>query len=151
MNPMHPVNSLFQFLKMVFLNRVHFLKNRVGQVYDLGDGLEWVIFREMKIDPLPNEPAIAEVHFRPRFHVAGMSLKKNILFSIFPIPFFAGLPGFRSKLWLYNLATGDFSGWYEWVTARDAENYSKSFAVKFMTNRSIPGSVSFQIVPIAKS
>jgi len=151
MDPMHPVTSLFQYLKMLSQNRVHFLKNRVGQVYDLGDGLEWIIFREIHIDPLPNEPVIPEVHFRPRFHVTGMSLRMNILFSLIPIPFFAGLPGFRSKIWLYNLATGDFSGWYEWVTASDAEAYSTSFAAKFMTKRSTPGSVSFQIIPSTKS
>jgi len=150
MNALHPISSLCTYLKMVLQKRVHFPKQRIGQVYDLGDGLEWIIFREILIDPLPNQSAVPEVHFRPRFHVAGMNLKQNILFSILPIPFFAGLPGFRSKLWLYNLGSGDFTGWYEWDTRLDAENYSKSFAIRFMSRRSVPGSVSYQIIPVVQ-
>jgi hypothetical protein len=36
-----------------------------------------------------------------------MSPRQNKLFSLLPIPFFVGLPGFRSKLWMVNEATSD--------------------------------------------
>ena len=61
---------------------------------------------------------------------------------------YVGLPGFRSKLWMVNPESGDFSGYYEWDTIEDAENYGRSFAAGFMTRRSVPGSVSLKVLPI---
>ena len=76
-----------------------------------------------------------------------MSIRQNALFSSIPIPFYVGLPGFRSKLWMYNLESGDSYGYYEWNTVEDAENYSHSFAASFMTRRSVPGSETFLMIP----
>ena len=50
-------------------------------------------------------------------------------------------------MWILDEASGDFQGIYEWDTAQDAENYAHSFAVRFMTMRSVPGSVSCEIAP----
>jgi hypothetical protein len=101
----------------------------------------------VQIDPRPGQPQMPGAVFRPRFHVKGMSTRMNILFSWIPVWFILGLPGFRSKLWLVNPQNGDFSGYYEWDTVQDAENYGSSFAAGFMTRRSIPGSVSFKVIP----
>ena len=38
-------------------------------------------------------------------------------------------------------------GIYEWDTVQEAENYASSFAMKFMTMRSVSGSVSCEIIP----
>jgi hypothetical protein len=81
------------------------------------------------------------------FHVAGMSVRQNIVFSLLPMCLILGLPGFRSKLWMYHPENGDSSGYYEWDTIEDAENYSHSIAARFMINRSVPGSVSFKVIP----
>jgi hypothetical protein len=62
--------------------------------------------------------------------------------------FIMGLPGFRSKFWMIDDETGDFCGYYEWDTIEDAQNYGKSFAVRFMTNRSIPDSAWFHVYPV---
>lgn len=79
-----------------------------------------------------------------RFRVAGMTPQQNKVFSLLPIPFFIGLPGFRSKLWALN-ARGVFQGIYTWDTEEAAERYAHSFAMKFMTRRAVPGSVSYRI------
>lgn len=63
------------------------------------------------------------------------------------MPFCMGFPGFRTKLWMMDEKTGDSQGIYEWDTAEDAENYAHSTALAFMTNRSLPGSVSYRIFP----
>jgi hypothetical protein len=142
------LNPLISFLKAnfyLFTRRLHFPRHRVNQVIKL-DGEDWVIFREAVLDPRPGQPRKPGAIFRPRFHVVGMSLRQNIWFSLLPIPFIVGLPGFRSKLWLYNQSTSDFQGLYEWDTVRDAENYARSFAMDFMTRRSVPGSVSSKII-----
>ena len=144
------MNPIFSFLKAnlyLLTGRLHFPRHRIGETIKL-EGEEWIIFRQAILDSRANPPNKPGAIFRPRFHVAGMSLQQNIRFSILPIPFIVGLPGFRSKLWLYNTSNGDFQGLYEWDTVRDAENYAHSFAMEFMTRRSVPGSVSAQIISI---
>jgi len=142
----HPLSSLVGTIRLVLRGRVHFPRKRLGQPLIL-DGEKWIIFRQVVIDPGPGQPAQPGAVFRPRFHLRGMSARANMLFSWLPVPFFIGLPGLRSKLWLYDPISGDFSGWYEWDSVEDAERYSRSFAVAFMTRRSLPGSVSFQVLP----
>jgi hypothetical protein len=66
-------------------------------------------------------------------------------FSVLPMPFFLGLPGFRSKCWLVDEQSGDFSGYYEWDTPEDARAYAGSFAARFMTARSVPESVKMTV------
>jgi hypothetical protein len=134
-------------MQHVLIGRIHFPINRIGQKIVLDDGLEWVIFREVIIDPSSEQTKEPGAIFRARFHIKGMSHVQNVRFSRLLIPFFAGLPGFRSKLWLYNAETGDSSGYYQWDTVQDAEKYKNSFAAQFMTGRSEAGSVSFTITP----
>ena len=144
MKKISPISSMFQSIKYLLTGRIHFLHTSVGKKMVL-DNEEWVVFRQIVVEPDKNRPEIPQAVFRPRFHVKGMKVKQNILFSNFSIPFFIGLPGFRSKTWMYNEETGDFSGYYEWDTVEDAENYKNSFAASFMTNRSEPESVSFTV------
>lgn len=149
-----PFMSFFAFWLAFFSGRVRFPGSRVGTVVELDDGL-WQVFREIVIDPpgkkvtpLPVDRVdLPGAIFRPRFHIKGMSRRFNEVFSWLPIPFFAGLPGFRRKLWLVDQESGDFSGYYEWQTTEDADNYAQSFAMRFMTTRSVPGSVSARIIP----
>jgi hypothetical protein len=148
MKRLNPISALINTVALGLSGRIHFPRNRVGQAYWL-DGEKWVIFREVQIDPRPDQPQSPGAIFRPRFHVSGMSVRVNILFSWIPAWFILGLPGLRSKLWLVSPDTGDFSGYYEWDTVRDAENYARSFAAGFMTRRSIPGSVSMKVIPQA--
>jgi hypothetical protein len=139
-----PFYSFLRYSQALFQGRVHYPKRQVGTTVTLDDG-EWWIFRELVIDPPPATPP-AEAVFRPRFHVKGMSPKMNQWFSWLPIPFFAGLPGFRRKLWLVDPVSGDFSGYYEWQKPEDADTYAHSFAMRFMTRRSVPSSVSARVL-----
>jgi len=141
-----PLNSLVKAIGYIFAGRLHFPRSRVGERLEL-DGETWVIFRQVIVDPVSAQPQQPGAIFRPRFHVQGMSLRQNMLFSWLPIPFYIGLPGFRSKLWMFNESSGDFAGYYEWDTVEDATRYSQSFAANFMTRRSVPGSVSFRVIP----
>ena len=135
--------SLFKVISYAFTGRLHFPRNRVGKEFIM-DGERWIIFREAVVDPRKDQPSKPGAIFRPRFHVAGMSLRQNIVFSLLPMCLILGLPGFRSKLWMYHPENGDSAGYYEWDTIEDAENYSHSMAARFMINRSVPGSVSFK-------
>ncbi|GAP22637.1 hypothetical protein [Leptolinea tardivitalis] len=142
-NPYSPFSSFIHFISLARQGKVRFPKGLKGTRIRLDDG-EWLVLRELVISPELNSPE-PEAVFRPRFHIKGMSARQNEWFSWLPIPFFAGLPGFRRKLWLLDPASGDFSGYYEWQTESDANAYAQSFAMRFMTARSIPGSVSARI------
>lgn len=140
-------NQLSSFLRAnwnLLNGRYRFPKERIGEIIEY-EGQKFTIFRQMFVDTGDkNDP---QAVFKVRFHVEKMPPKVNIIFSLFTIPFFSGLPGFRSKLWLLDEAAGDNMGIYEWETAADVEFYSQSFAMRFMTGRSTPGSTKYEIIP----
>lgn len=144
---MNPLRSLVVALGYLLSGHIHFAKEHVGRELTLHDGQRVRAFRQIVVRPGPGQPSVAGATFVVRFHVAGMSLRQNIRFSWLPIPFFIGLRGFRSKIWAYSPENGDFLGIYEWQTIQDAENYACSFALWFMMRRSVPGSVSYTILP----
>ena len=146
MDKMNPAFSVIKVIGYAVTGRLSFPRGLVGKEF-LMDREKWIIFRQVIVKPGKKQPAIPGAIFVPKFHVANMSVRQNILFSLLPMWFIIGLPGFRSKLWMYNPQNGDSAGFYEWDTVQDAENYSHSFAARFMTNRSVPGSVSFRIIP----
>ena len=143
----NPLSSFCRANLNLLLGRYHFPKGRIGETIVEENGQKFTIFREMFVDAPPKESRAPEAVFKVRFHVAKMSPRLNKVFSLFTIPLFSGLPGFRSKLWLLDEQTGDFMGIYEWATLKDAEFYSQSFAFRFMSGRSTPGSVRFEILP----
>ncbi len=143
----NPFLSLVITIANALRGHLHFPKNHIGEILTMEDGQKFTIFRQLIVDPGQDQPEKPGATFMVQFHVAHMSASQNKLFSLFPIPFFAGLPGFRSKLWMLNKASGAFQGIYEWDTAENAKNYANSFAMKFMTMRSARGSVSCEIIP----
>lgn len=143
----NPFLSLLKTLSYALTGRLHFPRKRIGEVIIMEDEQDFVIFRQVIVDPSQGQPEEPGATFRVRFHVTHMSARQNKLFSLLPIPFFAGLPGFRSKLWMLNEASGDFQGIYEWDSVEHAKNYANSFAMKFMTMRSARGSISYEIIP----
>ncbi len=106
------------------------------------DGERMRIFRQLSLAPA--DAGAPRGEFRVRF-TTKMPARVNVLFSWLPIVLFMGLPGFAGKSWLINDATGAFGGIYQWRTRQDAQRYSRSAALRFMTRRSVPGSVSFGI------
>jgi hypothetical protein len=141
---MNPFFSVLISIWRLLIGRLHFDPHRNGDIFFDENGQCFHTFRYAVLDPKPEQPEKPGAIFIPHFHVANMSVRANILFSLIPMWFIMGLPGFRSKHWMVDEKTGDFSGYYEWDTVEDAITYSTSFAVRFMTNRSIPGSVWFR-------
>ena len=147
------MNPFLSFMKthwILLTGRLHFSRERIGETFTLGDDQVFTIFRQVIVDPPRGQFAKPEALFRVRFRVVNMTLELNQRFSILPIPFFIGLPGFRSKLWMHDRTTGDSQGVYQWDTVQDAQNYANSFAMKFMTRRAVPGSISHEMLPISQ-
>jgi hypothetical protein len=111
------------------------------------DNTKFEIFRHVIVGNQESLKQEKGAIFIVRFKLAKMSVERNKLFSRFPIPMFIGLPGFRAKFWMCNQNTGYNQGIYQWKTEQDAINYSKSFAVDFMTKRSEKNSISYEIIP----
>jgi len=61
-------------------------------------------------------------------------------------PVFVGLAGFRSKLWMVDVTTGDLADVYEWDTAAQARAYAEGLA-RTLRLLSVPGSVSYELTP----
>ncbi|MBU2515271.1 hypothetical protein KJ966_28470 [bacterium] len=142
---MTPFYSFFRANFFLLSGQFSFPGRRVGEIIPQKSDEAFTIFRQMikKRNPQKGKPGAI---FKVRFQVINMSPEKNRIFSLFTIPFFTGLPGFCSKIWLENKnREGEFMGIYEWETVQDAENYSQSFAMRNMTKRSLPGSASFEI------
>ncbi len=140
-------NPILGFVRTILLFltvRVHFLRKDVGTTITMEDGQTFRIFRHVRIrtaDPKPPE-GVFVVRFKP-IH---MTIHQNIWFSLLPMLIIIGFHGFREKYWCVNDETGLCQGIYAWQTVDDAVAYSKSAAMRFMTNRSDPRSVSARVI-----
>lgn len=108
--------------------RVRFPRERVGDVLESPDGSTSVVYRETVLDPAsgPTEGGVVLV-FRMRVAdpETGTTLREVLFDPVSNVatPFFAGLPGFRRKLWLAGDRPGEFVELYEWATPADAERF----------------------------
>jgi hypothetical protein len=108
------------------------------------DGRVFRIFRRVtrRNRNLPAPEAAFLVRFTPR----GTSITQNIRFSRLPMIFLLGFPGFRAKYWTVEDGSGACQGIYDWDTISHAERYASSIALRFLSGRSEPGSVSFRVI-----
>jgi hypothetical protein len=140
----NPFSALWRAFVLALTGRLHFVREAVGELVVV-DGQTFRVFRQVTVDPRPPQPDSPAAIFVPRFEVAGMSPAVNTVFSLVPMLFILGMPGLRSKAWLVDDVTREYAGFYEWDTRQDAESYAHSYAARFMTRRSVPGSVSFRV------
>jgi len=87
----NPLLSLVITIAYALRGRLHFPKNRIGEVLTMEDGQRFIIFRQVSADPSKYQAEEPGATFRVRLHVAHMSPRQNKLFSLLPIPFFVGL------------------------------------------------------------
>jgi hypothetical protein len=139
----NPVVGLVRTTGLLLLGRIRFQRQAVGRMLETDDGVSYRVFRHVVIRSAAPAPSAL---FIVRFTVAGMTVKQNIRFSRLPLLIFMGFTGFRSKYWCVDDETGAYEGVYEWQRRADAEAYARSIALRFMTNRSVPGSVSHRIL-----
>ncbi|MFT4891948.1 MAG: hypothetical protein ACI9YT_002886 [Halobacteriales archaeon] len=115
-------------LKHLLDGRVRFPRERVGDVLEFPDGNTSVVYRETVLDPASGA-AEAGVVLVFRMQVAdpeaGTTLRAVLFDPVSNVatPFFAGLPGFRRKLWLAGDRPGEFLELYGWATRADADRF----------------------------
>ena len=120
----------------------------LGRRLRFADGTTSFVFRETAVrDRDPRDPAVLVVQFRLR--AFGHRAWLHALFRrecILHTPLFAGFPGFQSKLWISDTATGVYRGLYEWDGPEQAAQYADTL-VRLLTPLSTHGSVRYHVVP----
>jgi hypothetical protein len=136
----NPVIGFICTMMLFITGRVRFYKDSIDETID-----RYTVFRHVKIKSSKHKPeAVFVIKFTPK----DMGVEENIRFARLPMMIFMGFKGFSEKHWMVNKETGECKGIYKWQTLKDAENYSKSIAVRFMTKRSVEGSVVYEILPL---
>jgi hypothetical protein len=140
----NPIYGFFNTLRLFITGKVRFIEQDVGKTIIMDDGQDFTVFRRVVIKGNVNKRpgGLFIVRFTPK-----MDIQKNIKLSRLMLMIFMGFKGFRSKYWCVNEKSGMCQGVYEWDTLEDAERYSKSIAITNMTQRSVPGSVTFKVLP----
>src|SRR3954468_9277796 len=122
----------------------------VGCPLRMSDGRTYTPFRHTRKGPAfwytERSPAVLQ----PRFHLGLLRPQRRRLHALFRVvciittPFFVGIRGFRSKLWLVDPETGDFAGLYEWDDADTARAYAEGLA-RILRALSTHGSVDYEL------
>jgi hypothetical protein len=119
----------------------------VGATLPFADGTTSLVFRETVRTGVPTpEPILLVIQFR--LAMLGSSPALHAAFRrecILHMPLFAGFPGFRSKLWADDVATGVYRGLYQWDGAEAARHYARRM-VGLLAPFSTAGSARSHIV-----
>ena len=141
--------SVPRAVSLLLHRRIRLRQGRVGQPLTVSDGHTFVPFRET-VAIGPRRTDVAPAVLQPRFRLRGMgrpgSLRHRLFWRvcIVTIPFFVGLDGFRSKLWMHDPATGDYAGLYDWDDPIAADSYAQGLC-RVLRLLSVPGSVSYEL------
>jgi hypothetical protein len=134
--------------RLVARGRLRSPRAHLGSRLHFADGTTSFVFRETAVgDGDPADPAVLVVQFR--LWALGRSPLLHAFFRrecILHTPLFAGFPGFRSKLWASDTATGVYRGLYEWDGADQAAGYAATLA-RLLRPFSTRGSVRYHVIP----
>lgn len=140
--------SAFVTARLLARGRLAMPRDLVGTRLALADGTRSVVFRETAA-PHPRPPGTVVLVVRFRLRWIGDARWAHAVFRrtcLVNTPLFAGFPGFRTKLWLTDPATGVYRGLYEWDDALGAAWYAERLR-HVLALVTCPGSVSYEIVP----
>jgi len=145
------VRSLPAAIADLLAGRTHCHPDHLGRPLRMSDGRTYVPFRNTRKAEAAWSTDQPPAVLVPRFHLELLRPGRPRLHALFRVvcilttPFFVGVPGFRSKLWMVDPATGDFAGLYEWDDLATARAYAEGLA-KVLRLLSTPGSVSYELV-----
>ncbi|MDC7232918.1 MAG: hypothetical protein PQJ58_06775 [Spirochaetales bacterium] len=141
----NPVSSFLHCIVYVLKARIAYPRQNIGQEHILKDSGQFRTFLEIDILDRNKKKKKGQAVFRIIFHAPRVPVQQIIRRTRFTIPFFSGLPGFCTKQFMVNAEKRQFSGRYEWETVEMAQNYARSYAVRFMKRRSRPFPIYYEI------
>ncbi len=139
------VASFFRFLVLIGTGRLHQPRARLGLEVDAPRENHFVAFRETRV--AAHGDTVLLIWFELRF-VAPKNRRRASLFRrvcIITTPFFSGVDGFVSKLWMEDRVAARYLGIYEFASASAASEYA-SYIAAVLHPLSKPGSISWEIV-----
>jgi hypothetical protein len=111
---------------LVARRRLTSSKENLGAWLTFADGSSSFVFRETAVTEVPTtDPTLLVIQFR--LAALGSNQLLHAAFRrecVLHTPLFAGFPGFRSKLWMDDVATGVYRGVYEWQGGDLARHYA---------------------------
>ncbi len=129
---------------------VRFPRGRLGDVLESPTGDAFIVYRETALaghDDASSDRVVLVFRMAVRGREAGETVR-DVLFD--PLanvatPFFAGMSGFRRKLWLAGERPGEFLELYEWASRADAEAFVELLEA-LLAPFDFAGSASFEVV-----
>jgi hypothetical protein len=128
---------------------VRFPRSRLGDVLQSPNGDAFVVYRETALTGHDDAPDRVVLVFT--MEVRGRETGETVRDVLFdPLanvatPFFAGMPGFRRKLWLAGEHPGEFLELYEWASRADADAFV-DLLESLLAPFDFAGSASFEVV-----
>lgn len=144
---MMAARSARKFVRVIWRGRLHLRRGRAGRRYVIEDGRVYQVFRETFLAAATSDPVVLVVGFRLRW--LGTKRLLHWLFQrvcILTTPFWSGLSGFRTKLWMVAPATCQYLGIYEWDGADRAQDYVQAL-VRVLRPLSVENTVWYTLHP----
>ncbi len=137
---MTAIKSVFRFIPLQLRGALKLRKHRLYTAYRINNQ-PYEIFRETQKLSASGETVILVIRFR-------LKLLRSSRFAhwvfqrlcICTTPFWSGLDGFSTKLWMVNPDTKDYLGIYDWRGPRQAQAYI-DFLFPILKFFSVKGSV----------
>lgn len=143
------LRSLRAFIRLFLAGRFRPRGPRAGTTIAApGERLpRFAVYRDSRVDARGDPTAMLAVRFRLRCVGPGDAWRAAAFepISYITIPFIAGVPGFRTKLWAVDRTRVEYLGLYEWDDAETAASYM-AYLLPVLRLFSEPGSITHEIV-----
>lgn len=134
------ISSFSHYLGRAWRHDLELRHNRIGKLYSVERGV-YKIFRETERPIATGETVILVIGFRLKLIRSNRFL--HWLFQrvcILTTPFWSGLAGFKTKLWMFDPETKNYLGMYDWRGKQDAQKYL-DFLLPILNFFSVHGTV----------
>lgn len=132
MNPTTAItlaSAALRSLAYLLRGEIRFPTDRLGSVLERSNGDRFEVYRETtRRAPPPSDPSdrvvlVFSMHLADPQATRGLRHTLANPLANVATPFYAGLPGFRRKLWLAGENTDELLELYEWNTREDADRF----------------------------
>ena len=126
--------------------RIRFPKEHTGKLLINENGDEYYVFSDTQVTSSGSRLAGPKAVLRVRFKFDRYSDAVNRRLFLLFTPVITGMPGFHRKIWSVCEPRGVYQGIYQFESVEQAENYKRSAVIWILEKRSVPGSISYELL-----
>ena len=141
-----PPVAVVVFFGRLLSGRIHFPKGRTGKFLTMEDGEEYFIFSDIEVVSSRSQPVKSMAVLNVRFKYDRFSDAINRRLFLLFTPIITGMPGFHRKIWSNCEKSGYYQGIYQFEAMELAEEYKSSLIMRIIEKRSVPGSISYELL-----